>query len=173
MLVFSFYFGSINPSLEGEKRFNMKWLIFALIASVSNGILGIFQKLHTIALAGEDTLVFFAVSFSIAAVFMWIATLYSGKKSHSKSFRTLFSSGIGKLIILTLCTALCGGIGNWLTMILAGKMNANVLFPVANGGILITTSVFSIILFNEKLNFRQTIGIILGGTAILLISNIL
>ena len=62
------------------------------------------------------------------------------------------------------------GLANLLNTYLAGVFESVITFPVVNGGRILLTTVLGAILFREKTNLRQKIGILCGFIAIVLIA---
>jgi drug/metabolite transporter (DMT)-like permease len=62
------------------------------------------------------------------------------------------------------------GTANKLNTHLAGVFSSVITFPVVNGGRILLTTVLGAILFREKTNFRQKLGILCGFIAILFIA---
>lgn len=59
----------------------------------------------------------------------------------------------------------------WLILkVLSNGMEASVVFPINNVGILITTAILGFIFFNEKFNTKKIIGLLLAVIAIILIA---
>ncbi|MFT6336788.1 MAG: drug/metabolite transporter (DMT)-like permease [Saprospiraceae bacterium] len=59
----------------------------------------------------------------------------------------------------------------WLLLkVLANGMEASVVFPIINVGILVTTAILGLILFGEKFKFQKTIGFLMAVAAIILIA---
>lgn len=58
---------------------------------------------------------------------------------------------------------------NRLNIYLSGALNAVVFFPAFNGGVIMLSTVLSVVLLKEKLNFRTSIGILLGIAGICII----
>jgi len=69
--------------------------------------------------------------------------------------------------------ALCGlanGIVNLFTMILSNTMPASVMFPLISGGGIILSTIVSIVLYKEKLNTYQFIGLLMGIASVVFLN---
>ena len=61
------------------------------------------------------------------------------------------------------------GFNNYLTLALASKLNASVLFPIVSVANIAIVWLIGILFFKEKLTVLQTIGLILGVSSIVLL----
>ena len=89
-------------------------------------------------------------------VIIW---LVSGKESGDGVCHAKFALPAGVLM----------GFNNFLTLSLASKFNASVLFPTVSVFQTVFNLIFSKIFFKEKLNIRQIIGILVGVMSVILI----
>ena len=86
----------------------------------------------------------------------FISFLISPKSQESKQQISLKSSA------LPLFTGVLFGIVNALNLFLVGVMPSVVFFPLSNGGLLIATMLAAVVIFKEKLNGKQWMGIFVG-----------
>ena len=165
-------------SLKRDKNIkpDIKWVVAALSGMFCSGIVGIIQKIFTNQhkYASLNAFLVLAFSFTIligsAAVFLFKfnerkSMAIAENKGEKKKF---FIQPITVIICLLLGTAL--GFANILNTYLSGVFPSAVSFPVINGGTIVMSTVFSIIIFKERLGKKQTIGLILGIIAIIVTS---
>ena len=62
-------------------------------------------------------------------------------------------------------------VNNKLNLYLSGVLDSAVFFPIVNGGGLVLTTFASSVLFKEKLNTKQWIGLIVGIVSVLFLAN--
>ena len=73
--------------------------------------------------------------------------------------------------LLVALSGVCVAAQNKLSLYLAGVMDSAVFFPIVNGGGLVLMIVASLILFREKMQKRQWIGILLGIVSVVFLCN--
>ena len=152
-----------KTSKEGKDKVSLKWLFFALMAFVSNSCCAIIQKTQQLKFDGKhgNFMMMCAVFFS--AVFCLIVYLKSDKKDSREIFKTSFG--------FPMASGLCNVVHNLIVIILAtSTIPSSLVYPVIAVGGLSVTSLFSLIVFKEKLKSWQWIGIAVGALAVVLLS---
>ncbi len=165
VLLASFYLAG-DAKLESGRQFNVKWLILILTAMLGNGVLMAMAKFHQRLMPGKDIVEFLIVAFATAALASVLLTgfrIVIGKERISGPKGVPFG-------LLVLGAGVTTALGNWVALLLAGRMSAVLLFPVMNGGIVFVSAIFSVLLFKEKLTSRIIAGMVLGLAALVLIS---
>ena len=164
-----------------EIKFSYSWLIFAVSALVSSGLIGIDQKFLAVYYpeAKQTLFAFFSLGFGtiFGLVTLLITYLKDGKKDHElpaaapAEGEVVQKTGIDKLrVIFIIIIGTIYGVLNVLNIYLTGAMPSVVFFPVYNVGVIVAGTVASAIVFKEKLNVKQIISIALGSLAIILIA---
>ena len=159
LLIISMYL--INRPEKGEKA-SFKWLIFALLSFVGNGMCSVTQKMHQQvfkeAYKNEFMIVALIVSF-IASVILAIAVEHKDLKECSKA----------GLIPATVCGLLNGAV-NLFVMMLNDRLPASLMFPLISAGGIIVVYFLSKFLYKEKLNKLQFIGLLIGIASVVLLN---
>lgn len=141
-----------------------KWPLYLILFLVFAAAVGIsfkaFSKTNNSEYAGDMMIV--------AAVVMLIA--YAIICLLTKKRNTDDSGKINKgFIMFAMVSGVLSCIYNRLNIFLSGAINAVVFFPAFNGGVIILSTVLSIVLLKEKLNLKTSIGILLGVAGICII----
>ena len=161
LALFSLYF-IINPEKSG--KINLLWLALAIAASFCAGMNGIIQKIHQNSEYKSELYPFIFLSLLFAAVFSLVCAVLNADKR---------GNNIGKKLKFDPKLILVGGIAialvNILNLILAGKIEAVIQFPVYNIGGMILTVIGGRLIFGEKMSKNQIIGLGVGCIAILII----
>lgn len=137
----------------------VKKLYFAIFAMLTSGIIGIIQKI--IPKTGADIpisqylILAFITMLIISVIGLFITDKGSDKHKKSPDF-------IGLSFLMGICVAFA----NSINIKLAGSMPGVIFFTCLNGGTIILSAILSRILFKEKLNNLQKIGIFIGITSI-------
>ena len=144
-----------------EKKINGKWIIFILLAFLGNGACSVIQKMQQASFAGEYKSEF--MIFALITVFTSLAAvaLFAERSKIKKSL-----SGWIWFIIW----GFANGTVNLIVMILTGRMNVSVMFPVISGGEVVLTFIISRFFYKEKLTRIQDAGFVLGVLAVIMLN---
>lgn len=160
--VISITFCLYQKNDSSENKLNAKWLFFACALFLSNGACTVIQKTQ-IRVYGENygnMLMLFAMLF--ACVFCLIHFLLSNKKD-------------AKVIIkrtgyIPLIAGFFNGMLNLFVILMATKLPSSVVYPIISVGGLCISIFASVVIFKEKLEKNQWIGIALGVLAVLFLT---
>jgi drug/metabolite transporter (DMT)-like permease len=141
------------------KKFSKEWFTYVAITFGCNGISSIVQKLHQTAFPGRFQGEFMIFSMLISFVLFICVWAFRKKDSGDGVCHAKFALPAGILM----------GFNNYLTLSLAAKFNASVLFPTVSVFQTVFNIIFSKIFFGEKLNIRQIVGILAGVVSVILI----
>ena len=147
VLIFFIYLSLEKKQGTGTKKL---WLLFCALAFIFQGSIGVLQKVHQSSSHKGETGSFLFIAFICSLV-------YSLIRSRSASFKSLGFSR--KLFVFSLVCGVCTFLMNFLNLRLSGLLPSQLFFPLINGSAIILTSLASIILFKEKLNKKQIIGL--------------
>ena len=151
----------INKPEKGEK-FSLKWLIFALLAFIGNGMCSVTQKMHQQEFGelykNEFMIVAVGISFIVSAVIA-LAVEHKGITQYTK---------IG-LVPAALC-GLFNGTVNLFVMILNNRIPASLMFPLISAGGIIIVYLFSKFYYKEKLTNLQTAGLFTGIASVVFLN---
>ncbi len=148
---------------KDEKAFSLKWLFFVALAFFGNAGCTIVQRTQQVQFNGQhgNMLMLFATFFS--AIFCLFMYLKSDKK-HSKA-----------ILKRSWWAPVCAGVSNLalnvLVMLMAlTTLSPSLVYPVIGVGGLAVVTIFSLLVFKEKMRWWQWVGIIIGMIAVLLLS---
>ena len=115
---------------------------------------------------GREVKEFLIVGFGTAALLsllmmLWQRYLARQRTPHLKQWR---------FALLVLGAGITTAFGNQIALVLSGRLPAIVQFPVVNGGIVLLSSVLSVLAFREKLTRRTWVGLALGLVSLVLVS---
>ncbi len=168
LLLITFTLSAFQNSKGSGKSFNFKWLVFVLIAFVSNGITAVIQKLYKISAPESDGNMFMSFAYLTAAVILFAAFIL--KKSNTDTAKEVSKNALPLALALVLVSGLGSFIGNGILMKLSTEVPAALLYPFLNGGLCVAVSAFSIIIFREKLDIKKAITILVGLSAVIVLN---
>lgn len=150
-----------SPKKQDNKQTTKAFIIPLIIALLSSGGLGVMQKIHQKSDSASQMNTFLLLSFIFAFIVSLIFTL-ALKKGQSLIDKKTAISSLSVGAIFSIC--------NILNTYLAGVLDSAVLFPVLNIGTILISLALSVIIYKEKLDKCDTIIIILGALAIILVN---
>lgn len=166
---------------EEGKNFNLGWLIAALGGLLFSGMVGIMQKLFAnnfqqYKLDNFLCVAFMAIIF-MSAISMWIARILKSKEQNENDTKiqaeteiTIQTPALIKQYGFTLGLGVVMGLVNKTNTFLSGVLPSVLMFPITNGGVILSTTLLSMLIFKEKLTFLQRLGLVIGIFGILSIT---
>jgi uncharacterized membrane protein len=153
-----------NPSKNNQSGgITLKWCIFALMLLTGNAGCSIIQKYQQLAFDGNfgNTLMFFGTLIS------FVISLILYLKGKGCTFKDISP----KTIVFPIIGGISSALLNLLILLLiSSPLSESIIFPgIAVGGLVITT-LFSVIVYKEKLKSIQWIGLFIGTIAIVLLN---
>ena len=150
---------------NGSRKSSLKWLLVALTSCITNGFVGVMQKIHQSTEYKAQNTAFLVSAFAFMTVASALLWLYERKKSGKNRF-----DPNAKQIAFALISGATFAVPHTANLYLAGAMPSAVFFPIINTGGLILTLLAATLLFKEKLSRLQWIGIALGLISSLFVS---
>ena len=142
---------------DAELRLEKGWGICVTITFVCNGICSVIQKLHQVAYPGEYCREFSLFATLFMTVVLFVAFLVKKEKATGSNIKFALPAGVFM------------GISNYLSLILASKVNATVLFPMITVFTIILNCLVSKVFFKDKFSVAHILGIIIGAFSVILI----
>ena len=151
---------------KGEKKgqgVSPKWLFFVVLAFLGNAGCAIVQRTQQMHDAGRygNMLMFFALFFSsLAFLFVYL-----------KSDRTDTKAMCKTSLWMPIGAGLCNVLQNLLVILLASSaLSPSLIYPTIGVGSLAVVTLFSLLVFKEKMRPWQWVGIGFGAAATILLS---
>jgi len=170
LLFATFYLGSksgSDPVQSGTSHgVNFKWILFSFLAFLANGGLMTTSKAQQMIMPGKEIKEFLVLSFGTGAILSLAIFVFVKLKTHD-SISHLKST---RFLLVVLAAGLTTAYGNQISVFLSGRIPAVIQFPTVNGGIVLASSLLSVVLFKEKLTRQGIAGLVLGLAALVLLS---
>lgn len=155
---------------KSKTKITLKWIIYVLIGTVSNGVASVL-----ISLAGEqgvgaingpifDGVVFFMMSCGIASIVSLVLTIIKERHKIKQVRKSVLKYA-----------SLCGVFTAALYVAMLAITNLKIMpisiyFPVYSGGQLVLSSILGITCFKEKYRPLQYVGLVLGILSVILLN---
>lgn len=160
-----------RPSKDTGESYNTKWLVYSAFYFVLAACVGLvfkaFSKSASPEMTGDMMLlssIVMLISYTVVCIFTgaFKMTNKENAKEQSRDIQKMF-------IIYALLSGLISCAYNRLNIFLAGQLPGVIFYPSFNGGGLLLSVVWSIILLREKLSRKQLVGIFIGALGICII----
>lgn len=161
LLLVSLYLINMKTEEKGV-AITKKWIVYATIAFLGNGLCSTVQSMHVRAFEGAYKNEFMIIAYLLVVVFSLAVSVVKEKGE----IKTCIKKGW----IFALICGVANAVVNFLTMALQDRMPVSLVFPLISGGGLILTYFFSRFLFKEKLSKSQNIGYILGVLSVVFLN---
>lgn len=160
---------SPNKTHGSEKPFNVKWLIYCMLAFFATGFIGVTQKIHQNSAVHKDEMpIFLLTAFLVGMVVSGIIYIINARHTaRAKSVPVSKSA-----FILPIVSGVCLSIPHTVNLFLSGVLPSILFFPTANLCPMILNMLTSVFLFKEKLSFKQWLGILFGILSTVFVSGI-
>ena len=157
---------------KSDKKANLTWLIYTLIAFLCTGAIGVMQKVHQTSEFKNELNAFLIIAFAVSFVYSLLFTIVHTKKTLLLADQEKTNAMKIYKVIPFVLMAIAGAtvaVCNKLNLYLSGVMNTAVFFPLVNGGGLVLTTICAVTVFKEKLTLRQWIGLVVGTASVILL----
>jgi len=151
---------------KGSSKINKKWIVYILLGSLSNGVIGIAIKLSSTVVPENASSTFLFIGFAQAAIISLIIGVFLINKCKMKisHFRAL------PFAVVAIATAVSTAGGNYAMVVLSLNVSALVQFPVINGSLVITSIIASRMVYKEQVLKQHMLAILVGLAAIVMLS---
>ena len=154
----------VVTDVKRTEKCSVKWILLAMATMLVNGALGVTQKLFGKSEWSAQSGAFVSRAYIVAAVVSMIVYLLirrGGTVSHGKN-PVIFGYAVATGIILA--------IFQLFNTYAITTVNGTFLFPAYSGGCIILSTISGLLIFKERLNVRQTIGVGVGVIALILMN---
>ena len=171
LMIITFWF---SADLKKDTAMTAKWLAAAFGSFLCWGLVGVCQQLHQSSAYAQELDGFLLWSFLFAALifalFYWFVPggKAAPKEASAPNTTPVFRIRSGVTIFVVIAGVGIGAV-NQIHLYLSGRMPSILFFPIANGGVIILSGLAAVLLFREKLNVRQRIGILTGLLSVCLL----
>lgn len=168
IVILSLYFIAFSSShrkTTEKKQYSKSWILYCVFGVLLNSATMVIAKFFGKNVEGGSVYQYLFMTFLVGA-FLSLG-LYIPKETRLG----MKSVGVDKwFIILSVAVAVSSAVGNGLVAELGKILDGAVLFPIVSSVSISISSLVSIFLFEEKLDAKGIVGLILGIVAIVLLS---
>ncbi len=144
-----------------------KWIILVIACFLFSGGAGLAEKVHQMSPYKDELQPFLLVAFLFTFILSLVGPVVLKIKNKEQQ---KFTADIRPILIFGGLTGIIVSVYNRINLMLSGRLNSLVYYPVSNGGALLLTIIVSTLIFREKLSKKQLIGFLTGLAAIIILS---
>lgn len=162
LVAFSLWLCLYTGKKETQK-ISVKWLLCVLLMFVGNACSTIVQKTQQIVFDGKYGNFTMMIATGISALVAFFLYLKSDKKDSRCLLRTSWYYPVAAGVL--------NALANLFVILMANtSLSPSLIYPVLSIGSLMVTTFFSVFIFKEKMRWWQWIGVVVGATAVGLLS---
>lgn len=167
VMLVSFVFLNLEEKKDGRERekVSLPFLLTVTLLGCANGLYGTLMNTVERAFDGAENADMIAVTFGSSAVLALILLILQAKGETPRAFR---QTGKSALCALAASVSACAAIN--LLMHALSLINVAVLYTLNNGGVLIVSVLWSVVILREKLGRLKVVGLILAIAAVFALS---
>lgn len=149
---------------QNGQAVNFKWIVYVLIVFIGNAGCSIVQKTQQMHFDGQYGNFLMLLTTALVTLACLVAYLKSDKTQTREIMKNTW--------YIPVLTGVCNGLINLLIILLTmSALSPSLIYPVmAVGGIMVVT-VFSTVIFKEKMRWWQWLGVIVGCVAVAILSS--
>lgn len=145
-------------NIKKENGFSTKWLFYALITLLSNGICSVIQKIHQVKFPSLYKTEF--MFWALLCVSIVLLITHNAKRNKKTPL---------KFSLLGTFSGIANCLANYIVLYLSSTENASVLFPIVAIANIIAVWIIGILFFKERLRLLQTFGLLIGVISVVLL----
>lgn len=158
LMPIGFYCGA-NP--QKSDKITIKWAKYVFTCFFTNGLQGILQKVIIRSEHSDENGMFLTSAFFLAALLLTILYLIQKEKVCPKK-------GFVRQYATSLIVGIADAFQHKVNTVLSGILPSIICYPVINGGGIAGATLVSVLVFQEKLDRKQTIGFVICVASIFL-----
>ena len=152
-----------GKSAEPAKKISLKWLIFSFMSFAGNAGCAIIQKTQQVHFNGKYGSQLMMCAVAVAVLFS--LTVYL--KNDKRDSKVILKGSWGFPIAAAVCNVL---LNLFIIFLASSEISPSLIYPVIAVGGIAVTSLFSVVVFRERLRAIQWIGMAIGTLAVVLLS---
>ena len=145
-----------------EKKISWKWIICIGLSFVGSGMYGVISRMQQIHFENAVTNEYMIITLA----FSFIALFVTGLIIEGRDLLYMLKNGN----VLPALAGISNGVNNSLGLYLNTIMAISISAPVSSGVKTIASFLISLLIFKEKFEKRQIVGVIIGGAALVLLN---
>lgn len=155
----------LNVQGNTKDRVSLVWLFFAILTSCMNGTSGAVQKTFGLYGNPEEVPVYVFFMYLTATLVSFVLYFTMRARGQKQTYQ-LKPIVWGHALLIGAILGLHQAVATYA----AGIVDGTLLYPITNGGVTLMMTFAGVLLFKDKLSKRRKLGVVVGLTAIVLMS---
>lgn len=166
VMLISFVFLNLEDKKGGEEsKVSLKFILYSLFLGIANGVYGTIMSTQKVIVgAGEDSEIII-LTFATSALLAFLSLLIKSGRATFADFRQNTKS-----LLSAIAASVSAASAVNLMMYCLSLINVAVLYSLQNGGVLIVSILWSLVILREKIGGKKIIGLILAIAAVFALS---
>lgn len=146
---------------KGEKKITLKWIFYTLLTALGNGFCSVFMKMQQINQNFQYRNEFMVSGLIIVIIVSFVFAFVNN--------RDKFSLCLKPAILLPIGCGLANALSNFCSLKLS-PLPVSFVSPICSAGGILGTGAISLLIYKERFNLKQILGIILGTLSVVFLS---
>ena len=151
----------INVKKDESAVFSPMWIVYIILAFISNGMCSTIQKMQQIHFDGAYKNEFMIIALAVVSIVLSAVGIAKGS-NNKQTIMPCLKYGIPKGIF--------NGLVNYFVMVASAALPNSVLFPSISAGGIVLTFACALTIYKEKLSKAQMIGYFLGIVSVIFLN---
>ena len=169
MLVFAVYC-MCSDGKKTKGKMTSRNLILLIICAISSGLSDFSQKVYVNSFASSSIALFNMYTYLFAAIILAVCYFVFKSKEKDEDKQKTLSTVVRPIFPHILIMAFCLFLNAYFKTLSSKYLDAILLYPVSQGLAVVFSLIMSVTLFNEKINFKGILGIIIALVSVILIN---
>nr|MBQ4319143.1 EamA family transporter [Clostridia bacterium] len=139
-----------------------KWLVSIIVTVLSIGVLGIVQRIQQIEFDNSCTNEYMVITLGVSTIVLFVIGLIYDRKDLPYIMRHGITWAVG--------AGTMNGLTNALGLFLYTLMPISIVSPIRSGTKIIMSFILSKLIFREKFEKRQAVGVLVGAAALVFLN---
>ena len=151
---------------DGEKSFNVKWLVFGLLSGLCNAFLGVIKR-SVVSIYPDNILLFLAWGYLFTTIAALTAILVS-KVRRRECVKVIKTP---KLLIYSLFTGFGNAGGSGFQMMALTTVSSAIIYPLTSSSLSVSLWLLSLLIYKEtKLSLKNILAVVFCVMAMILMN---
>lgn len=162
LMLVSIYLVRASKKETDKKKASFKWVICIGIAAMGSGLFGVVQRMQQLRFDNVCTNEFMVIALSFSGCVLFLI----GLKQNHKDLQYVLKNGL----LWTAGAGISNGLTNAMVVFLYTLMPISLSSPIRVGVKILLSFVLSLLVFKERFEKRQIVGVLFGTAALIFLN---
>lgn len=162
LMMLSIFLVRSSKQENDDQKVSLKWVVCISIAALGNGLFGVIQRMQQITFDNACTNEFMVIALAFSSCVLFAVGLKKDRGDLKYVFR--------HALPWTAAAGASNGLTNFMVVILYTLMPISLSSPIRVGAKILLSFALSVLVFRERFEKRQMLGVILGTIALVFLN---